>query len=519
MMSPLEASAGKIVGSWGLHYHGFHNPGPILHLLEDGRVDSINSIKLWAVSGPNLFLIDDKLIVCMVLQFRELQEGRVPILQGQVVSTSHACYLRRCGEAHPIINFNDVMPKAHEINFLQELKNTKDFSVEIEPRTEVVAPLEEDLTYNATQSNAPILSSQPVSLPPIYFHVLNQARIISGFVVEASDGRCLMESSSLSECNTVFDRVPAYVDYEKKLQFYYSIEAKDKIEGLCIYIENGSGMDHWLMQSLPTIYILDWLEKAGVDFSKVKFLTRRGFFNEDQKAAYKAAGWLDKMPESSIVDLSKLSPAVAVEKLIYPSFMWIIIAQSCPQKFNLSLYPLSQKVRATYEKIKHGVVVSAPNTNIYPLVFIIRKKETLRKRLLNEMELLEALKPLGFVGVDLADLNFEEKVQLFDGARVVVATRGAGLTFSLFCRPGTHIHELCHDTNNFLYDHHKVLAHMMDLKFSCVLYPTLSLPDDGENPPNNLCFTVNIEEVVANIRKILARPELSDLKNNQIIAA
>jgi capsular polysaccharide biosynthesis protein len=352
-------------------------------------------------------------------------------------------------------------------------------------------------------------------------HVLNNAKIISGFVVEQSDGRCLLESSAMADLASSADRVQVYVDHEKRHIFYNDASPFNHIEGLCIYFENACGFDHWLMQSLPNLLILEWLETAGVDVSTIKLVTRRGIWSDDHKAALKASGWYDRVPESAFVNLDMLSPIVSCEQLIYPSFMWLIINECMPPGFKFSLYPVTHRVRRVFESIKQNLLGNSESTSASnnPLIFVIRRKEVNRKRLLNEEQLLKALEPLGFVGIDTAELSLQEKVKLFHGARVVVAARGAGMTLTVFCQPGTHVHQLLHDTNDFAYDQHKTIAHMMGLRFSCMFYPEATLPDDADYLASLRCFHVDIGEVVDNVKTILARPELGDLPPTNTIAA
>lgn len=57
--------------------------------------------------------------------------------------------------------------------------------------------------------------------------------------------------------------------------------------------------------------------------------------------------------------------------------------------------------------------------------------------LVNEAELIDLLRPLGFSPIDPEYLPAEEQVALFAGARQVVALGGAGAFNAVFCAPGT----------------------------------------------------------------------------------
>lgn len=64
-------------------------------------------------------------------------------------------------------------------------------------------------------------------------------------------------------------------------------------------------------------------------------------------------------------------------------------------------------------------------------VFVSRKSARFR-RILNENELLSALRPLGFQFVSLEELSFSEQVNLFRSAEVVIGPHGAGLANLVF---------------------------------------------------------------------------------------
>ena len=60
----------------------------------------------------------------------------------------------------------------------------------------------------------------------------------------------------------------------------------------------------------------------------------------------------------------------------------------------------------------------------------------------NEAELLPSLQEMGFQICRLEQMPFEEQVQIFRNAEVVVGPHGAGLTNLIFCKPGTRVVEI-----------------------------------------------------------------------------
>jgi capsular polysaccharide biosynthesis protein len=81
-------------------------------------------------------------------------------------------------------------------------------------------------------------------------------------------------------------------------------------------------------------------------------------------------------------------------------------------------------------------------------IYISRGKAR-RRRVTNEEAVFELLKAKGFEKVVLEDLQLRDQVKLFQEARVVVASHGAGLSNSMFMQKGQTIIELKSDNNRY----------------------------------------------------------------------
>ena len=75
------------------------------------------------------------------------------------------------------------------------------------------------------------------------------------------------------------------------------------------------------------------------------------------------------------------------------------------------------------------------------LLFLSRNDAAMRK-ILNEDEIIPALKDLGFTIMRASDMPLADQIEAFRQAKVVVSAHGAGLTNILFCRPGTRLVEI-----------------------------------------------------------------------------
>jgi hypothetical protein len=74
-----------------------------------------------------------------------------------------------------------------------------------------------------------------------------------------------------------------------------------------------------------------------------------------------------------------------------------------------------------------------------PRIFITRRGP---RSIINESEVLRALRPLGFESHCLEGMRLADQISLFSRAECVIGPHGAGLTNLVFCRPGTKVAEI-----------------------------------------------------------------------------
>lgn len=118
------------------------------------------------------------------------------------------------------------------------------------------------------------------------------------------------------------------------------------------------------------------------------------------------------------------------------------------------------------------------NKNVKPMlgikkIFISRAKASKRK-LLNEAEVYEYLKPYGFMSVVLEDLTVAEQIQLFASAKVIAAPHGAGLTNILFSNPGATVIEFF--APSLVHNCYPILSSLVGHKHYYII-------GEGERPP------------------------------------
>jgi capsular polysaccharide biosynthesis protein len=71
----------------------------------------------------------------------------------------------------------------------------------------------------------------------------------------------------------------------------------------------------------------------------------------------------------------------------------------------------------------------------------LSREKARRRRVTNDTELWDWLRPRGFVKLCAEELTWSEQIEVFRRAKVIVAAHGAGLANIVFCQPGTKIVE------------------------------------------------------------------------------
>jgi capsular polysaccharide biosynthesis protein len=120
-----------------------------------------------------------------------------------------------------------------------------------------------------------------------------------------------------------------------------------------------------------------------------------------------------------------------VKKLVVPSFRrhWDYYNNKTYKTYGSLVSPMA--CRWICQRVLSNLSDTREQLSFSSKIFISRRK-ALRRRILNENEVIEALAPLGFVAYMLEEISFSEQVRLFSQASMVVAPHGSGLTNMIF---------------------------------------------------------------------------------------
>lgn len=94
-------------------------------------------------------------------------------------------------------------------------------------------------------------------------------------------------------------------------------------------------------------------------------------------------------------------------------------------------------------------------------IFISRRSASLRS-LQNESDLVDPLRLRGFSFYELERMTLEDQIKLIRSASVIVSPHGAGLTFLLFCHPGTKVCEISSNGRQ----HYEDISNQCGLRYS-----------------------------------------------------
>ena len=139
-----------------------------------------------------------------------------------------------------------------------------------------------------------------------------------------------------------------------------------------------------------------------------------------------------------------------------------------------------------------------------PARILICRSPAASRNLLNRAELIEALKPLGFVAIQPEKLSFDEQVLTFAQAEVIVCEFGAALVNAIFSKPATKVVEIIAEGQHDPWSSH--FGAMLGLEH-VVLFQRQSeeilaaMPRHQKDSP--FAYTADVQKVVETVRALM----------------
>ncbi|WP_413166755.1 tetratricopeptide repeat protein [Capilliphycus salinus ALCB114379] len=213
---------------------------------------------------------------------------------------------------------------------------------------------------------------------------------------------------------------------------------------------------HWMVDVLPRI---DLLRQSGIKLEEIDGFVVNSYQLPFQRETLNLLG----IPTEKLLESDRHCHLQA-ERLIVPSFAghlgWL-------QPWAIEF------LRTTFLPL---AVEKNPNS---PERIYISRAKARHRQVINETEVMEVLRPLGFVEVFLESLSFGEQVRLFAQAKAIVAAHGSGLTNIVFCSKDVKVIELISPHYERYY--YRVISQYLGLEhysltgIGLACYPILSL--------------------------------------------
>lgn len=275
-------------------------------------------------------------------------------------------------------------------------------------------------------------------------------------VVEAPNGRIYTDNENsvaiITQHNRVVENVSLSLKHgrasESKQNNVFDqqyFKPPTKLKGT-VYslLTGGAGLNnisHWFVDVLPRLHLL---RESGL-YDEVDWFLVPSLRYDYQRETLELLG----IPKEKLIT-GDLNPHISADR---------VIASTAPRG-NYTLVPVW-----LCEFIQNSFLPLADEDTELPFedapyIYISRSDSSIR-RVLNEKELIEKLKPYGFKTVVSSKLNIKQKIKLFANAKVVMGACGAGLINFIFCKPGTKVIEIFNE--GFILEPFYDIANKVDL--------------------------------------------------------
>ncbi len=134
------------------------------------------------------------------------------------------------------------------------------------------------------------------------------------------------------------------------------------------------------------------------------------------------------------------------------------------------------------------------------LIYIARGDAAVNRKVINEEELIKALKNYGFEIHYLSGLSVVEQAKLFNSAKIVVGAHGAGLSNLVFCEPGTKVLEFYPDNycRHLFYD----ICNKRGIAYDYLLCPSEGTANNNTEG-QKINMVADVPAIIAKVRSML----------------
>ena len=302
---------------------------------------------------------------------------------------------------------------------------------------------------------------------------VEKAEIIGKYPVAFDCDRNLILETTLPRFNSIEAHVAKNVSIKTIIASQFTPKSKKtNIDVACILTNPWSNnFWHWTVDTLTQLEGVEYYQQqTGI---KPKLIVENNL-RSWQQDSLKLLGY----EEDNLIFWQDFRRTV--DKLIVPSFRRSyneihgeISVSACQW--------LRQKILSNLFSFENDYISFSPKV-------LISRRKALGRRIANETEVIEALKPLGFIPYVLEEMSYVEQVKLFAQAKVIIAPHGAGLTNLIFADHPI-ILELF---GAYVGREFANLARSMGFKYGCLGCP----PPRGEVRQKDGDLVVNVKELL-----------------------
>jgi capsular polysaccharide biosynthesis protein len=293
------------------------------------------------------------------------------------------------------------------------------------------------------------MSEQYLS-PEVYIAEITDAKLVGATSLLIAGNKFLNDMVYYDDEERIDIRYQAVKKVINKIAIVEQVKYKKKFDTAINLIAVASfNYYHLLFETLSKLTFVD----AISEYREIPILVDEVVMRIPQ---YRAALQSINKYQHPICVLGKEEGCI-VERLIHPSSnVWMPINVYHRSLIKPSDFIVSDKV---IKNLRDSVEL-CDHRKPWRKIFISRKN-TQAIRLKNEAEVKELFTKNGFETVFTEELSFQQQIQIFGQASVVIATSGAALTNILFCQPGTIIGCIIPETHKFyMYSTIAYLLHM-----------------------------------------------------------
>ena len=297
-----------------------------------------------------------------------------------------------------------------QVKGLEEIYGSKLKKLHPLPSETALTPEAKDFQLRSYLADLEYLYSDTYTTPSTYTTILKGVLYCPEYDLILTKSREIISESYIptpGRSHNITISNKKYFDWRKL--FRQEVEV---IPGYCsVFRGMPLGYHHSLLEYIPRVYLLNQPEYSHLN--EIKILCPDKVNGLESFLLPKIA------PSNAKISTIPSGRLYYLENLIFTSFLSKRMSPYFPSAY--------------LEKLRTSVLPQRPR-NKKNRIYISRLKcaQSRKRHILNEDELFEPLKKIGFKKYFLEDLSIEEKVELFYDAEIVVAAEGTGLGHTIF---------------------------------------------------------------------------------------